>query len=181
PAAQPAVVVLTDGRSNPRPAAEAVERAAAAKARGVAVFTVGLGDDVDAEALAAMASRPAFAFHTADAEALAGIYRAIAVAIPCPPGTFWGQRQRRDAGGRGGWQILGAPASSRQDAGAPRKPFDQTFCHALSHQPLAIGVRAGKGRGVGCTGDSAPNRRGDVRPARAERAERVGLPADAGI
>lgn len=92
PAAQPAVVVLTDGRSNPRPAAEAVERAAAAKARGVAVFTVGLGDDVDAEALAAMASRPAFAFRTADAEALAGIYRAIAGAIPCPPGAFWGQR-----------------------------------------------------------------------------------------
>lgn len=92
PAAQPAVVVLTDGRSNPRPAAEAVERAAAAKVRGVAVFTVGLGDDVDAEALAAMASRPVFAFRTADAEALAGIYRAIAGAIPCPPGTFWGQR-----------------------------------------------------------------------------------------
>ncbi len=89
---QPAMVVLTDGRSNPRPAEEAVGRAGEAKARGVAVFTVGLGDDVDAAALAAMASRPAYAYRTTDAEALGGIYRAIAVAIPCPPAVFWGGR-----------------------------------------------------------------------------------------
>lgn len=86
------MIVLTDGRSNPRPASEAVDRAAAAKARGVAIFTIGLGDDLDAGALAAMASRPEFAYRTPDAEALAGIYRAIAVAIPCPAGAFWGGR-----------------------------------------------------------------------------------------
>ncbi len=90
--AQPAMIVLTDGRSNPRPAEEAVARAGEAKARGVAVFTVGLGDDVDVAALAAMASRPAYAYRTTDAEALGGIYRAIAVAIPCPPAVFWGGR-----------------------------------------------------------------------------------------
>jgi hypothetical protein len=27
-----------------------------------------------------------------DAEALAGIYRGIAVAIPCPADAFWGRR-----------------------------------------------------------------------------------------
>ena len=86
------MIVLTDGRSNPRPAGEAVERAAVAKARGVTVFTIGLGNDLDAEALTAMASRPAFAYRAPDAEDLADIYRAIAVAIPCPAGGFWGGR-----------------------------------------------------------------------------------------
>jgi len=86
------MIVLTDGRSNPRPVSEAVERAALAKARGVAVFTIGLGEDLDAEALMAMASRPEFAHRAPDAEDLAAIYRAIAVAIPCPAGGFWGGR-----------------------------------------------------------------------------------------
>lgn len=39
-----------------------------------------------------MASRPAFAYRAPDAEDLADIYRAIAVAIPCPAGAFWGGR-----------------------------------------------------------------------------------------
>ncbi len=86
------MIVLTDGRSNPRPAAEAVARAEAAKAVGVNVFTIGLGNDVDAEALLAMASRPGYAYRAPDAEDLAAIYRAIAVAIPCPPVAFWGGR-----------------------------------------------------------------------------------------
>lgn len=86
------MIVLTDGRSNPRPASEAVERAAVAKAQGVVVFTIGLGDDLDVDALLAMASRPEFAYRAPDAEDLADIYRAIAVAIPCPAGTFWGGR-----------------------------------------------------------------------------------------
>lgn len=86
------MIVLTDGRSNPRPAAEAVARAEAAKAVGVNVFTIGLGSDVDAEALLAMASRPGYAYRAPDAEDLAAIYRAIAVAIPCPPAAFWGGR-----------------------------------------------------------------------------------------
>lgn len=86
------MIVLTDGRSNPRPVAEAVARAAEAKGRGVVVFTIGLGGDLDAEALLAMASRPNYAYRAPDAEDLATIYRAIAVAIPCPPGAFWGGR-----------------------------------------------------------------------------------------
>jgi hypothetical protein len=50
----------------------------------VVVFTVGLGQDVDVPALAAMASRPEYAYLAPDAEALAGIRRTIAVEIPYP-------------------------------------------------------------------------------------------------
>lgn len=70
---RPGEVLLTDGRSNPRPASEAVARAGEAKAAGMTVFTIGLGADIDVEALAE-------------------IYRAIAVALPCPVGVFWGGR-----------------------------------------------------------------------------------------
>ncbi len=65
---------------------------ARAKDAGIALFTVGLGQDVDVPALAATASRPAYAYLPPDAEALAGIYRAIAVTIPCPKEAWWGRR-----------------------------------------------------------------------------------------
>ena len=60
-----------------------------AKDAGVVVFTVGLGSNFD---LAAMASQPAFFYNAPDGDALAGVYRGIAVAIPCPAGAFWGRR-----------------------------------------------------------------------------------------
>ncbi|MCC7019898.1 MAG: VWA domain-containing protein [Ardenticatenales bacterium] len=88
----PVLVLLTDGRSNPRPVAEAEAAAATARARGIVVFTIALGDDVDAEALARMASRPAFAFRAPTADDLAAIYGAVAGAIPCPAGGHWGGR-----------------------------------------------------------------------------------------
>lgn len=86
------LVLLTDGRSNPRPVEEAVARAAAAKAAGVTIFTIGLGAEVEGEALAAMASAPEGYYHAPAADALAGIYAQIAVALPCPPAAFWGRR-----------------------------------------------------------------------------------------
>lgn len=89
PAHTAALILLTDGRSNPQPVGEAVERAADAKARGVVVFTVGLGAELDDAALAAMASRPAYAYRAPEAEGLAGIYAQIAVDIPCPADAFW--------------------------------------------------------------------------------------------
>jgi hypothetical protein len=39
-----------------------------------------------------MASRPDYFYVAPDAEQLAGIYRGIAVAIPCPAESFWGRR-----------------------------------------------------------------------------------------
>ena len=86
------MIVLTDGRANPVPADVAVAEAARAKAAGVTVFTVGVGYDLDVDALRAIASRPEDAFLAPDAEALAGIYSAIAVRLPCPAGVFWGRR-----------------------------------------------------------------------------------------
>ena len=88
----PVMVLLTDGRANPEGPEFAVAEADAAKRAGVTVFTVGLGDDLDHEALRAMASRPDDYHHAPDAEQLAEIYRAIAVAIPCPAERFWGRR-----------------------------------------------------------------------------------------
>ena len=88
----PVLVLLTDGRSNPRPIAEAEVAAAMARARGIVVFTIALGEDVDAEALRRMASEPAFAFRAPTADDLAAIYGAVAGAIPCPAGAYWGGR-----------------------------------------------------------------------------------------
>jgi Mg-chelatase subunit ChlD len=88
----PVMIVLTDGRANPVPVSVAEAEAQAAKDAGIVLFTVGLGADLDTEALRRMASRPAYFYVAPDAEALAGIYRGIAVAIPCPVAAFWGQR-----------------------------------------------------------------------------------------
>jgi Mg-chelatase subunit ChlD len=88
----PVMVVLTDGRANPVPVSAAEAEARAAKDAGVVVFTIGLGTDLDIEALRSMATRPEYFYAAPDAEALAGIYRGIAVAIPCPVADFWGRR-----------------------------------------------------------------------------------------
>ncbi len=86
------VIVLTDGRSNPRPASEAVEEAARLKARGLVIFSIGLGAELDEDALVAIASRPAFAHRASDAAALEAIYREIAVTLPGPADCYWGRR-----------------------------------------------------------------------------------------
>jgi len=78
------LILLTDERSNPRPVSEAVARAAEAKAAGVVIFTVGLGNDLVLAALKAIASEPSFFFRSADAHDLEAIYTAIAELIPCP-------------------------------------------------------------------------------------------------
>jgi Mg-chelatase subunit ChlD len=89
---QAVMIVLSDGRANPEPASLAVDKALAAKADGVVIFTVGTGDDGDTQALAEIASRSSYFYRTADAEQLRQIYACIAVAIPCPPEQYWGRR-----------------------------------------------------------------------------------------
>ena len=86
------MVVLTDGRANPVPVAVAEAEAQAAKDAGMVLFTIGLGTDLEEDALRRMASRPEFYHAAPDAEALAAIYARIAVAIPCPDDAFWGPR-----------------------------------------------------------------------------------------
>ena len=87
-----AMIVLSDGRANPVPAEVAVSEAQVAKAANVIVFTIGLGVDLDVDALRAMATKPEYFYAAPDAEALADIYRGIAFAIPCSGSAFWGGR-----------------------------------------------------------------------------------------
>jgi len=88
----PVMIVLSDGRANPVGPEAAVEQARLAKSAGVVVFIIGLGADLDDAALLEMAGGEAQFYRAPDAEQLAGIYRRIAAAIPCPPAAFWGRR-----------------------------------------------------------------------------------------
>ncbi len=79
----PAIILLTDGQpSGTTP--DAVRAAAATvRARGIVVYTIGLGPDADLALLADVAGSPARAYPAPDEADLADIYRAIARAIPC--------------------------------------------------------------------------------------------------
>jgi Mg-chelatase subunit ChlD len=92
PTALPVLILLTDGRSNPRPVGEAIALSKAAKDAGVTVFTVALGQDVETDALMAMASYPAAFISVADAGSLSRAFELIAQTIPCMPHQFWGGR-----------------------------------------------------------------------------------------
>lgn len=83
---RPAMILLSDGRSNPVPAEAAEAEATRAKADGITVFTVGFGspDDIDLEALRRMASAPDHAYHAPAADDLATIYATIGDRILCP-------------------------------------------------------------------------------------------------
>ncbi len=107
---QPVVILLTDGRSNPSPASEAVDEAARLKADGVVIFTIGLGAELDDAALTAIASKPSFAFRASDGTALEEIYREIAVTLPGPADCDWGRRRADPR--RSSRSSSGAPCAS---------------------------------------------------------------------
>jgi Mg-chelatase subunit ChlD len=86
------MIVLTDGRANPDPVEWAVARASEAKSAGIVIFTIGLGNELDREALREMATTPDHFYHAPTADDLSDIYRQIAVEIPCPKEEFWGRR-----------------------------------------------------------------------------------------
>jgi Mg-chelatase subunit ChlD len=94
PANDPVLILLTDGLANPVPASVAVQRAEDAKADHITIFTIGLGQAtaLNVLELAQMASRPAYFYLAPDGEDLQGIYRTIAVEIPCPASHYWGGR-----------------------------------------------------------------------------------------
>ncbi len=89
---QPVIILLTDGMSNPVPGSMAVAAAEAAKADGILVYAIGLGEKIDAACLRAVASDESCYHHAPDGEDLAPIYDKIAVLIPCRPESFWGRR-----------------------------------------------------------------------------------------
>lgn len=75
------IVVLTDGQTD---AARTIAVADAVRARGVTIYTIGLGDDVDAALLERVAGGRSRYFKTASGTALADIYRQIARYRGCP-------------------------------------------------------------------------------------------------
>jgi Ca-activated chloride channel family protein len=81
--AVPVIVLLTDGR--PEGGTEDLVRAAAGRARlaDVAVFTIGLGADVDGELLSDVATDPSRYYYAPGAADLESIYNRIAAGIPC--------------------------------------------------------------------------------------------------
>jgi Mg-chelatase subunit ChlD len=77
------MVVLTDGRANPEPADVAVDRSYGAKADGIEIYTIGLGDDLDLWALEAIATDAAHFLRAPDADDLARVYDEVATMVPC--------------------------------------------------------------------------------------------------
>jgi hypothetical protein len=91
-ASTPAIVLLTDGLSNVQPIGDALPIAEQAKASGATIFTIGLGESVEADELEQIASGPDHFFSTTDAETLKAIFQSIVVEIPCPANDFWARR-----------------------------------------------------------------------------------------
>jgi len=85
----PAMIVLTDGRSNPDPVQLAIDAANAAKSDGITIFTVGLGETIERDALERIATRSDYYRHAPDGEDLGPVYERIAYEIPCPPAPDW--------------------------------------------------------------------------------------------
>jgi len=98
----PVMIVLTDGLPNQVPYAEdyrmettVLRRAAAAKAEGITIYTVGVGrangpqPEVNPDLLRAAASRPGMYFSAPDAGRLAAIYSELTRVIPCGGARYW--------------------------------------------------------------------------------------------
>ena len=77
------IVLLTDGRNTGADDSVVLERAQEAKAAGVLIYSIGLGDDVDAALLAQVSSGKGYAFLAPTASELEAIYREIAYTIAC--------------------------------------------------------------------------------------------------
>jgi Mg-chelatase subunit ChlD len=108
PDVTPVLILLTDGMPNhvptPHPSGSQEDTVLAAaaelRARGVRIYTIGVGDPDSADPagrihpglLRAVATDAGMYFETPDAEDLVRIYSEIAYAIGCPAEQFWGRR-----------------------------------------------------------------------------------------
>ena len=86
------LIVLTDGRANPVPVENAIDRAREVKGEGITIFTIGLGTDLETAALRDIASTDAHYFHAPSSDDLADIYGQVAQKLPCPAHLYWGER-----------------------------------------------------------------------------------------
>jgi Mg-chelatase subunit ChlD len=87
PGNNPVIILLTDGAPVGATPDEVRAAANAAKAAGMLVYTIGLGQDVDHLLLRDIASKPEWYFFAPDTGDLAEIYGQIAYRIPCR--TMW--------------------------------------------------------------------------------------------
>ena len=78
------VVLMSDGGQNGVSENEVLRIANEAKAEGVNIFTIGLGEDADKELLKAIASRPEQSYIAPTSADLEAIYQQVARDIPCP-------------------------------------------------------------------------------------------------
>lgn len=90
--ARRAILLLTDGLSTSVPHDVAVREAERARAEGITLHAVSLGDEVDRAALRRMVGPEGIHRHAPDGEDLAGIFGALAETLPCDPRGFWGGR-----------------------------------------------------------------------------------------
>lgn len=79
---RPVIVLLSDGRQSEAPA-RVYEAARNARAAGITIYTIGLGDDLDRGMLLAVSGSPARSFFTTRTEDLADIYAQIAGVVGC--------------------------------------------------------------------------------------------------
>ncbi|MFN8423497.1 MAG: vWA domain-containing protein [Anaerolineae bacterium] len=91
-AAVQAIVVLSDGRANPVAPSAVVTAARAARQAGLALFVVGIGPDMDAPTLRAMAGAATRFFPAPDPDQLRPIYAALVRTVPCPASGYWSKR-----------------------------------------------------------------------------------------
>jgi len=88
---EPVVVLLTDGRQSENPAA-AVAAATQLRGEGIEIWAIGLGGDVDAASLAAMAGDQGRVRLAPQPTDLAEIYAVIARILPCRADDYWARR-----------------------------------------------------------------------------------------
>lgn len=87
-----AMVVLSDGKANPVAPSAVVAAARTARQMGLGVFVVGVGPDMDAPTLRAMAGAATRFFGAPDPDQLRAIYAQLARTVPCPAAGYWGKR-----------------------------------------------------------------------------------------
>lgn len=85
------IILMTDGRQG-GPEDTPLELAATARERGIRIFAIGLGADVDGPYLVRIAGSTTRYFRAPAAEDLAPIFESLARLLPCPAETFWGKR-----------------------------------------------------------------------------------------
>lgn len=111
PGQRAAIVLLSDGLVNPVGPDEVRRVADAVKAAGIEVNTIGVGEDVSAALLAALASWPDAYFSSPSGDDLAALVRRIAPVRPCPDAAPWSRAGNGAIPSSGGANLDGADLS----------------------------------------------------------------------